>query len=882
MELSEIPSIVRWHFAWIDEENTPFDPSTMGRNDEFVKACEITHEHTGHAVATVTVRNRNRIYADRTWAWISCTVGLDGVFQRLPWFKGYLESWPTSGDGREITLQLIGKPSDWTERQEAALEALRSDPFFYDSAFIGSRDPVTQPEVTLEARPAVVNCDPVTHEATVVSVIDAPKRLDIGRLWNGRSLSFTKGDSPLDVVRVKVDCRYRQPVAAPFVIDYSGYTLTPQSVYNGIPKVGSQLETGYTVRDVSIDFSIHADGSDAVQFAAGDVRTGGMAHIGSVGLDDGDEAALTSVISRWSFGGSITTQVSYEIERQESYEIDVRWNGQKTNRVLGPARSEDIPLEISMQDASGFRRWRPKRQVSKGDLYSYGGLAYVALRDGTTGDTFASDQDAIDQGGAADPLWERFDSPNDRRYASTFFGTPRGVEALKHAILVGQARLAVNRTVEQGFATTLQLLKPAMGLQVSCDMMMSVSGLPLVDGDLVGKVTSWTLYVDRSGARFSVTLGSCPGSGIDPFPDDDYDTSPRVELTRLPSSANFDILRAYDMEGGWGPRPAPWPQERAWPPTLDEDTLGIYTSQRALQRAYPDVYDTLDAGRRYLVNIEVGTEPDPDWQPDPEYPDETDPGLPIFRDVYVAYVGYMPFQSEPLPPLSANPYLVAPSAWGPKPAAWPQWDGVNGMTGDIVAWPPTEADDVCQYHLVPPKFDEMDGTGGDRSLAFVSGARSARSADDTDAKGYAALPASAEPWDKVMFKQTRIPTIPGIPADFLAPPRQGRDDEGNIITIPGGVEVKWPANEQEATLGNRDAPHWAQVALGNPDPFDGKPNERDPKPGDPNFDPEKALDKMETEVTIHLVDVTGASSDVQFAADAYWNGPKHVDLERPQ
>lgn len=841
--------VVRWFFAWVDDGSVPFDPVAHAVEDELVYNVEISEQQGNCAVAMLDIHNpRAGLYGQgrKQWMWISTLVRRAGVLAVEPQLFGAIDAWPFAGDGDAITIKVVAQPDDWEERQDDAFEPIRVQPF-YDDALIGSRDPLTEVEVNLEGRPALVHTDRVTHAVEVVSVIDAPTVFNIGNRWFAGTFKPTLDDRPLDGVRVVLTAKWRQPIRTSVVISaggFGGYTLTPKSVESSWPKDGATLGS-FTVTQ-SLIATVPSVWSNGYLTNHKLTAAGGL---GATGTPAG-AAVQRTFPQRFEYYGSIVAWLEYEIQRTETATIDVMWNGQKTNRLRRAANIQTIPLNLAMETASGVKRWKPGpgRFYRENDIRVVDSLGYRCLADHEASDDFISDLNHVDpETSIADPLWVRYQITSDLRSGNTYFGTARGKVSSDHAILVGHAALAQSRAC---FGSSVEI-PVELGLQLRCSMMAQLTSVPLGgDGSLIGKVASYTITANADTQTASVQLKSVPGSGIDPTGGEEYDTSPRIEVESWGQLASYDIFSFYTGKT-WGSRPAWWPQGRAWPPRADEDTMGLYVAQRTLQRVYPDTYGPggqgpfgepggYKSGSRILQNVDVGDG------------DGEGGGTPVYRDVWIATVGFS-YGGEygPAHALASNPYegVTFPTQ---KPSWWPKWPSFTGLTGDVVAWPPTEQDDIFQYHIVPPKFDEMDGTGGNRDEVeemfyspeeeeFArSSAPAARSmaiaaTSEDDIGPHYILEASDAGWDTMQVPIVNFPVYP--PASPFSLYKV-------VVTNPGSL--------QEAMLQGQ------QNLAG--------------------FDPQAIIDANPTTIAVETKDQSNASSWVDIGVVVKWNGPKHVDL----
>lgn len=904
--------IRRRYFAWKNELDAP-DRALHAREDEAVFDCKIFDKEGEYPQAELEILNPYKGLGSypKEWGLISFdVVHEDGTVEWVPFFQGKLQEWPISIRNDFITINLKNEPSDAIDRREDVLAPARVIPF-YDLAFLGgSEDPVDKPEVSLEARAALVHWDRLDGAASLVSIIDAPDTFEIGENWFGDSLKFTSDPSPLDVVSVRAVVQWTHPVRFDYPYVVFGRTMTPRSIEKGFPKPGTSLGNGYTVK-----YSFYAEGPfDTPMYYVNHSKTatGGLGNLGRV------QQTNAEYVQRLSFIAQITVAVAYDISRVERARVDVVWNGQ-TSAPQKRGRVRVIPVQISGYNVAGYRPYRPNTEYREGDIVLYAGAIYSAVEDFTSSDSFGNDQayapppDYINE-----PRWQIANSSDDLRAGSTIFGTPRGYQLTQHLALIGHAELAksrrhINVEVPMPFAD-------ALGAKAS--MMGHVVG-PFPGRDATGKIVSIDFVTNASDEQATIRMKSVPGTGEDAIGsgsegggeidrDIYYGTDPSNIYT--PASK-------YQAGGVDLPRPSWWPAEYSWPPRMQEDPLGLYVYSQRPPMANPfnppggfpavkpswwpgigdydyyswppvegegvfgylfssessstmaassddedddalteDVEETWD-GDDYLEFYEG---PAGGWGPRPDaslYPPERS-WPPVKEEdslgLYTRSFSYREangFYYEVLPPagrqplLTIDPYVEPDGGWPPQPSWWTHTkDYGSGITFDfsIGTYPPTREEDIWGLYRIAPDRDQF---------AFPDD-------PDEDFDGTFVKP-SPPKWDWLGLPDTNFP-VQGIITDVIK------------------NEIIYSGDEQDYILRSANHGFWGGAGpirqYPRPEDANQTAGPRHPTPPEDGFTPGRWLPEMETSIEFTCRDMSGFATDTGYKMRVLWNGPKHVNV----
>jgi hypothetical protein len=234
-------------FAWVDEDQNTFDPTTMAVFDENVLAFSISHDEGQIPTMDLLIKNpRIGLLAPgrKVWAWF-------GFFNEVtqttePLFFGVLIGVPTSLFQEKITLQFQARSPNFIQNKQALAETLKVLPF-YDPIFIetAKRD---DPDTILEGYSSVWHIDRITNDITTSDILvgeDGNVEFLEGQAFYD-SVSLSLGQPPLTNVRMEATVNWTQRssgfISVPDVI-MSSYT--GGSLLSDWPKPGATIGGGY-------------------------------------------------------------------------------------------------------------------------------------------------------------------------------------------------------------------------------------------------------------------------------------------------------------------------------------------------------------------------------------------------------------------------------------------------------------------------------------------------------------------------------------------------------------------------------------------------------------------------------------------------------------
>lgn len=242
-------AILPFYFAWVDSDQTTFDPDTMNVVDETIFDMSMTHEEGQCATLDLTIRNpRVGLLAPtrKVWAWLSYQPPTGSGI--IPLFFGVLVGIPTNLFAEKITIKLIARSETYLEDKQAVAETLKIAPY-YDPIFLEEtkRD---NPDAILEGWSSLYHVDRTTLETTASDVLVGEDHTIVFQEGDAfyDSVQMTLDQSPLAMVQVQADVHWTQR--------WTGYVDGPDvniASYTGgtfmgdWPKPGASLGGGWRV-----------------------------------------------------------------------------------------------------------------------------------------------------------------------------------------------------------------------------------------------------------------------------------------------------------------------------------------------------------------------------------------------------------------------------------------------------------------------------------------------------------------------------------------------------------------------------------------------------------------------------------------------------------
>lgn len=200
-----------FYFAWVDPDQTVFDPYTMNVMDEDIFSFEMTHDEGQVPKLDMVIRNpREGLLAPgrRVWAWFAYQHSSGSGI--IPIFFGVLVSIPTNMFAELINIQFNARSQDYIEQKQAVAETLKVAPY-YDPIWLeeAHRD---DPDALLEAWSKLYHVDPTTLEVSVSDVLEGEDDTVTFDQTMGiyDSVNTQLGECPLDTIQIQAQVHWTQ------------------------------------------------------------------------------------------------------------------------------------------------------------------------------------------------------------------------------------------------------------------------------------------------------------------------------------------------------------------------------------------------------------------------------------------------------------------------------------------------------------------------------------------------------------------------------------------------------------------------------------------------------------------------------------------------
>ena len=242
-------NLLPFFFAWVDSDQTTFDPVTMSVVDEAIFDMDLQHEEGQTPTLSLTIVNpRIGLLAPtrKVWAWLSYQSPTGSGI--TPIFFGELIGIPSDLFAETITLKFISRAQTYIEDKQAVAETLKVAPY-YDPVFLEEtkRD---DPDAILEGYSALYHIDRTSLVTTVSDILEGEDGVIVFTEDDAfyDSVKMTLDQSPLAQVQVQANVHWTQR--------WTGYVDGPNvniASYTGDtfladwPKPGTSLGGGWRV-----------------------------------------------------------------------------------------------------------------------------------------------------------------------------------------------------------------------------------------------------------------------------------------------------------------------------------------------------------------------------------------------------------------------------------------------------------------------------------------------------------------------------------------------------------------------------------------------------------------------------------------------------------
>lgn len=246
------PSPLPFYFAWVDETEKTFDPSTMSVVDEDIFSFDIKHDEGQVPTLDIVIENpRVGLLAPsrKLWAWLAWQSPADDEVYHgaiVPLFFGVVVGVPTNLFQQKVTLQFIARSPTFIADKQAVAETMKAPPY-YDPIWI-SEDKRDDPDTILEGWSSLWHIDRTTLDITASDILegeDGTMTFDEDMAFYD-SVTLKLGQPPLTNLRVEATVTWQQRTSGTFdvpQVNISSYT--GGSLASDWPKPGGAIGGGY-------------------------------------------------------------------------------------------------------------------------------------------------------------------------------------------------------------------------------------------------------------------------------------------------------------------------------------------------------------------------------------------------------------------------------------------------------------------------------------------------------------------------------------------------------------------------------------------------------------------------------------------------------------
>lgn len=232
-------------FAWVDETQTTFNPSTMNVFDEDIFSFEMKHEEGQIPVLDMVIRNPRIGLLNpgrKVWAWMAW----DNAGTLVPIFFGILVGVPTNLFLEKVSIQLVARSSQFIANKQKLAETMKTAPY-YDALWIdeGKRD---DPDTVLEGWSAFWHINRTTLDITASDVLTGEDGTVVFGVTDAfyDSVSLNLGQPPLTNIRVETGVHWTQRSSGNFKVPtLNMQSYTGESLISDWPKPGGSIGAGY-------------------------------------------------------------------------------------------------------------------------------------------------------------------------------------------------------------------------------------------------------------------------------------------------------------------------------------------------------------------------------------------------------------------------------------------------------------------------------------------------------------------------------------------------------------------------------------------------------------------------------------------------------------
>jgi hypothetical protein len=472
-----------------------FNPAIHSREDMEVFTAQMVGEEGDAVELKLEVTNTRQPFPGRRIFFSE-----DGVLL----FSGFITS-IIGQVGQTITVQAVGKATNWQAAQDALCQTLKVAPHYDELSLpVASRNDISE---VLSGHSKVLNWDRLTGAPSALDLFLADQAaVDVVPDEGSLSVSF---EEPVAGVAVICEAKWTQIVvqghdlAAQSAANAPGSihgleTLTAERLVENFPRTGEELVGDVVVLESSLEEETNINGDPIREYHQVSVvkETGAFAIDPSVEEKDSDiERAFTSKMK-----AVLNVEHTFEVRRVERAAFDLLRPLQEDVQT-GPVEVLEIPIqELKPGEADLRPDWQPATYYDEGAVVEFDGHTQYCRAAHWSGSTFSQ------------IFWRTgmLAARYDIRRLQSFFISPRG--RLFHEYMLERAKDRLRRS-GRCVRVSGDAPIPANANSIHTGARVRILAPGLVGGAGAGKVVGYTMIWSEGRRDMTVEIACAPGTG---------------------------------------------------------------------------------------------------------------------------------------------------------------------------------------------------------------------------------------------------------------------------------------------------------------------------------------------------------------------------------
>lgn len=413
-------------------------------------------------------------------------------------FKGLLVGKLVKIDGDFGEIELIGKPTDFAQKNRKLQKQNRRSPY-WDGLWIGPEKMGDYEEIQ-DVRTASLFCHPRTGELSLSDWFEGRETFTVHQNFSYQSLQVKLRKPPLQACTVKVHAHWVQGL--------QGIANLGPQIRKAFPhrRVNTYTEKGLTEKWPLARKRLGRSGLWVLKSELKPVLPASPLYplySPPLSLEETGEAPKTYRVRRYWFKPTLWVRWQKKQKRKETLSLTLFHDFQPLYPGEGKHKTVEFTLQNINPDPEAYG-WQPEYFYEEGAKISYQNGSYKCKKEHTSSLAFEKDQN----------FWvfkKFFHTPLGNPARASFFLTDRGYQAAEHAMERAKVILAKSaRCLEVSFEGAWDTLR-----DITTDSSVILSDPRLPGGKVRGKVVKYVISAKgETGERsVHVTLLCSMGTG---------------------------------------------------------------------------------------------------------------------------------------------------------------------------------------------------------------------------------------------------------------------------------------------------------------------------------------------------------------------------------